>query len=70
MHRELYDAERAPSLARFQDALGEALLATGDRAGALQMAQRAAAIHARHDRLGPQHTEPLRALQVALATSP
>jgi serine/threonine-protein kinase len=69
LHAHLYDAERAPSLARVQVALGQALLATGDRTGAQQMMQRAVAIHARHKRLGPQYTEPLRALEAALASA-
>lgn len=66
MQRRLYDAEHAPSLARVQVGLGQAWLATGERSAATQMLQAAKAIYGRHEHLGPQHTEPLRALEAAL----
>jgi serine/threonine-protein kinase len=66
MHRDLYDPEPAPWLARAKIILGEALRATGDIDGAVTMLQEAKLMHARHDRLGPQYTGPLQSLASAL----
>lgn len=66
MRRGLCDPEQAPTLALIQVHLGRALLAHGDRGAAMQMLQVARAAHGRHPRLGPQHTEALRALEALL----
>jgi tetratricopeptide (TPR) repeat protein len=67
LHREIFDAEHTPALARVQVACGEAFMALRDRTAALDMLGRAQAIHQRHARLGPQHLAPLQGLESALA---
>lgn len=66
----LADPERSPLLADVNVALGDALLAAGDVEGARAVCAAAAAIHARYQQLGPQHTRPLAELESRLRDGP
>ncbi len=66
LYEGMYDPKLSPAVAQAQVVLGEALLTTGDRAGAREMLARAQAIQSSHRELGPQYLDPIRRLQFDL----
>ena len=64
--QQLYDPSFSPTVASSELALASSLLALGQRDEARQWLRKADEILARHARLGPQYTQPQKALKARL----